>query len=200
MGNYKVYIHTNLVNNKVYIGITKQDVKKRWGNGYPYKRSPAFYNAIKKYGWNNFSHEVLYTNLTKQQASDKEKELIKLYQSNNNKYGYNIESGGISGKEISMETRKKLSINNGKYWLGKKLPESIKNKISETKKGTKYGNAIIKSRRVNQYDLNGKYIATYDTMTLASKMTSVPYQNISMCCRNIIHKTHNYIFKYSQEQ
>jgi len=200
MDNYKVYIHTNKINGKVYIGVTKQDVKKRWGKGQPYKRSIVFYNAIQKYGWDNFEHKVLFTNLTRQEASNKEKELISFYKSNDNNYGYNIEGGGYTNKEISIETRKKQSVNNGKYWLGKKLPQSIKDKISNAKKNTKYGNAIYKSKKVSQYDLDGKYIATYDTITLASKETSIPYQNISMCCRNIIHKTHNYIFKYIQEQ
>ena len=64
--NYKVYIHTNKINNKVYIGITKKHVNDRWGrNGVGYKNNAkAFYSAIEKYGWDNFYHEVLYEHLT----------------------------------------------------------------------------------------------------------------------------------------
>lgn len=48
---YTVYQHKNKINNKVYIGITKQIPEKRWGiNGYNYKTSPHFYSAIQKYG------------------------------------------------------------------------------------------------------------------------------------------------------
>ena len=46
---------------KYYIGITSQAVNKRWKNGKGYKSSPYFYNAIQKYGWNNFEHNILFT-------------------------------------------------------------------------------------------------------------------------------------------
>ena len=75
---YSVYQHINVINNKKYIGITKQVPENRWGNeGINYKNSPRFYNAILKYGWDNFIHEILYTNLTKEEACKKEIELIK---------------------------------------------------------------------------------------------------------------------------
>ena len=50
---------------KYYIGITSQAVNKRWKNGKGYKSSPYFYNAIQKYGWNNFEHNILFTDLKK---------------------------------------------------------------------------------------------------------------------------------------
>lgn len=97
--NYKVYKHTNLLNNKVYIGITQQNVEKRWQKGYGYKEQIYFYNAIKKYGWDNFEHKILFENLTEKDAMEKEKELIKKYKSNNREYGYNLSKGGETYKE-----------------------------------------------------------------------------------------------------
>lgn len=97
--NYKVYKHTNLINNKVYIGITQQELNRRWQNGYGYKEQKYFYNAIKKNGWNNFEHELLFDGLTEEQAKEKEIELIKYYKSNNRKYGYNLSQGGETYKE-----------------------------------------------------------------------------------------------------
>ena len=52
MGLYSVYIHI-FPNQKVYIGITKQEVKKRWKLGEGYKGQDYVYKAIKKYGWAN---------------------------------------------------------------------------------------------------------------------------------------------------
>ena len=59
MDNYTVYKHTS-PNGKVYIGITCKPTKARWKNGKGYKNNDYFYNAILKYGWENFSHEEKY--------------------------------------------------------------------------------------------------------------------------------------------
>lgn len=94
--NYIIYKHTNKINGKCYIGQTCQKPEYRWGkngNGY---RGQIFYKAIQKYGWDNFKHDILYQNLTKEEANIKEKECIKRYNSNNSKFGYNIEDGGNS--------------------------------------------------------------------------------------------------------
>lgn len=85
--NYIVYMHTNRINNKKYIGMTKLQPKVRWQNGKGYKNQEAFYTDILAYGWNNFEHEVIYSNLTKQEAQQKEKELIQQYDAISN--GYN---------------------------------------------------------------------------------------------------------------
>ena len=95
-----VYMHTNKINNKKYIGITgQQKYWMRWGsegNGY---KSQVFGKAIEKYGWNNFSHEILKEVSTKEQAYELERFYIQKYHSNDNKFGYNVTAGGetISG-------------------------------------------------------------------------------------------------------
>lgn len=96
MNNYIVYKHENLVNHKIYIGITCDVPKRRWKAGGGYKHNVYFYNAIKKYGWDNFKHDVLYENLTKEQAEEIEIRLIKKYNSTNKEKGYNIHPGGNS--------------------------------------------------------------------------------------------------------
>lgn len=140
MGNWKVYCHTNIINNKKYIGITsKKDPNDRWENGNGYKNNPYFTNAIKKNGWENFTHEILFNNLTKEEACVKEIELIEYYKTTQRKYGYNISKGGtapMAGRKHTKITKKKMSENNGKYWEGKHHSEESKQKISESKKGT----------------------------------------------------------------
>lgn len=97
--SYIVYKHTNKANGKVYIGITKQNAERRWQNGYGY-RGTYFWNAIEKYGWDGFMHEVLLRDLTKQQACDAEKRLIAEYDTMNREHGYNICEGGQTGDNL----------------------------------------------------------------------------------------------------
>ena len=91
---YSVYCHINKINNKRYIGITKDKPVDRWGkdgNGY---KTQVFGRAIEKYGWDNFEHKILFENLSKKEAENKEIELIAFYQSNKPDYGYNVSGGG----------------------------------------------------------------------------------------------------------
>ena len=106
---YLIYKHTNLINNKVYIGQTCQKAKVRWQYGGGYKHSAHFYAAIKKYGWNNFKHEILFDNLTKEQADELEVKLIAEYKSCDRNYGYNTALGGASNKTYATEEAAKLA-------------------------------------------------------------------------------------------
>ena len=134
MNNYKVYIHI-FPNNKVYIGITKLNIEKRFQNGNGYRNNKYMKCAINKYGWENIKHEVLFDNLTKEEAEQKEIELIIKYKCNQREYGYNIENGGNCIDKVSDETKEKLSKNNSKYWKGKHLSEEHRKKLSEAHKG-----------------------------------------------------------------
>lgn len=113
-----VYMHTNKINNKVYVGITSRDPKDRWGykgNHYRQDRQPVFYNAIQLYGWDNFEHIIFAEHLTEKEAKHMEILLIALYKSNcrryrDPEYGYNMTDGGdgITGNALSEETKQKL--------------------------------------------------------------------------------------------
>lgn len=110
---YVIYKHTNKINNKVYIGQTCRKPQYRWGlEGKGYKENLHFFNAIQKYGWNNFQHKILYTNLSKKEANQKQQELIHLYNSTDPEKGYNHTRGGQIGSisrqhsVICIETNK----------------------------------------------------------------------------------------------
>ena len=106
-----IYCHVNKINGKVYVGITSQTVQERWGkNGSGYQSSPHFWSAINKYGWDNFEHIVLETGLTKEIASQKEKEYIARYDSTNPKHGYNMRDGGLDSYTPCKETLEKAKI------------------------------------------------------------------------------------------
>lgn len=104
--NYKVYMHIT-PSGKRYIGITCRPVEARWEGGKGYKSNEPFFNAIKKYGWDNIQHIVLYEGLTKEQACEKEVELISQYHTSDMKRGYNLTSGG-EHYEFSDEVKKKM--------------------------------------------------------------------------------------------
>jgi len=100
--NYCVYIHTNKINGKKYVGQTCQKPEKRWNNGQGYKQNSYFYRAIKKYGWDGFDHEIVAQGLTKDEANNFERVLIKELNSINPKEGYNLQDGGSHGRPSGL--------------------------------------------------------------------------------------------------
>lgn len=138
--HYTVYKHTT-PSGKIYIGITALNPVKRWGGQGQGYCGQVFYRAIKKYGWDNILHEILFSGLSKRRAEQKEREMIEKYQSDNPQYGYNISEGGyatMAGRIVSVETRIKISkANTGKRaWnKGKRASEASKRKMSESHKG-----------------------------------------------------------------
>ena len=129
---YCIYKHTS-PSGKVYIGMTCQEPpEKRWHNGNGYKNNQYFNRAIQKYGWENFEHEIIFVDLSKEDAANKEKELIAYYQSNNRLYGYNISSGGEGGAEgiqISDSERRRRS-EHAKTYIGSKNPNYDNHKLA----------------------------------------------------------------------
>ena len=137
---YTVYQHKNKINGKVYIGITSQKPEQRWGSqGCNYKSSPHFYSAIQKYGWDNFEHNILFTDLTKEQACLREQELIKEYNLMNREFGYNSTSGGDIFT-MNEEAKQKISqaMIRNQNGLGHPCSEEKKEKISNAQKGRKF--------------------------------------------------------------
>ena len=114
-----------------------QEPEKRWCvNGRNYKSSPHFYSAIQKYGWDNFEHNILFTNLTKEEACLKEQELIKQFNSMDRNFGYNSTSGG-EACVVNEETMQKISqaLMGNKNGFGHPCSEEKKKKIGESQKG-----------------------------------------------------------------
>jgi len=131
LSRHVVYCHTNKFDGKKYVGITKNKPEVRWNNGNGYRNNEYFYRAIKKYGWHNFTHEILYTNLTEQEAEQMEIQLIKEYECYKKENGYNIHLGGNSGHKFTDESKEKLR----NALKGKPKSEETKRKISEAHKG-----------------------------------------------------------------
>jgi len=105
---YLVYLHRNKINGKVYIGQTHyKNPIRRWGHqGNGYCNQP-FYQAIQKYGWDNFEHIILEDNIPESLITERESYWIQYYHATNPQYGYNI----MDGSSWSLEMRQKASEN-----------------------------------------------------------------------------------------
>ena len=133
---WTVYKHTNKINFFSYIGITSRKPEVRWGkNGKKYRPSKGkyscFYNAIKKYGWDNFEHEILENNLTYKQACEKERYYISFY-GTKAPNGYNLTDGGEGTCGYEM----------GEYFC-KRRSELVSGKNNPTAKKVLYGDMVF---------------------------------------------------------
>jgi len=133
-----VYITTNIINGKKYIG--QKIFDNRWksylGSGIHLK------SAIKKYGKENFSREIIAIAYSKEELNKLEIMFIKEHDAVKSNDYYNISSGGgtNAGLKMSEETRKKMSeANKGQkcYMYGKPKSEETRKKLSLANKGKK---------------------------------------------------------------
>ena len=114
---WMIYKHTNKINGKIYIGQTCQKFSERCGiDGWRYEKSaPIFWKAIKKYGWENFDHEIIEEHITTiEKANEREQYWIKYYDCcvlDGKDKGYNADRGGGS---FSSEMRSIIAKENWK--------------------------------------------------------------------------------------
>jgi len=162
--NYKIYMYTNKINGKKYIGQTSQTLKRRAGSNFVgYKSSPIFYEAIKK-NPNDFESIILLENLTHEEANIKEEELIKKYNLQDENFGYNIQPGGSS-----------FIMN-----------EKIKKKIGECTKNSKKfqkNNFEAHAKSVVGLDIESRTFKVYLSATDAANDIKTSRGNISSMCR-----------------
>jgi group I intron endonuclease len=205
---YKLYIHTVPKEiscydwNKYYVGITsKNNVNHRWENGCGYKSQP-FYRAIKKYGWNNMKHDVIYDNLTYQEAVRLEQIVILLLRSNISLYGYNITAGGegVNGYVMPQKERERRS----ECYKGKNNPFYNCKHTSETRKLMSLhhydcsGDNNHHNKHVFMFDLDGHFLKEYVSITDACKDNNIT----DMCIIRAIQERrqgNNYFWGYKED-
>lgn len=147
-----IYKATNLINGKVYVGLTTTKLEERiykhnW-RAMNISDNIPFTNAIRKYGVENFDWCIIDQADSKDELEEKEKfwiESLRSHYTHGN--GYNATYGGSSfgkgeqhpnfGREVSDETRNKIRESHlkNKKLVGKKKSEEAKKKMSEAKKG-----------------------------------------------------------------
>lgn len=220
---YTVYQHVNTINGKKYVGITSRNPEERWGrNGSNYQTSPHFYAAIQKYGWDNFEHNILFTCLSKEEACEKEQELIKLYNLTDKTCGYNSTPGGESyqmtdeikqkisvalmgnqnsaGHICSEETRKKIS----KALIGTVFSEERLQHMSEAAKNRHVPCSEEKKMKLRQnYPHKRKVYCVeldtiYESVQECGRQLGLHATTVSKVCRGILKTTGGYHLQYAE--
>lgn len=109
-----VYKHTNKITGKVYIGQTIQldNLERRFRHSdkthHSYKSCPAFFNALNKYGWENFITERLYSAFDRETLNRAEEKFIIQYNSVAPN-GYNSSMMVDGSIVFTPEIKKKIS-------------------------------------------------------------------------------------------
>ena len=176
MKQYYIYITTNLINGKQYIGQHYGELEDGYiGSGSTLKK------AIEKYGKENFYKEILEICDDYDSMNFAERKWIEKYDAVKNEKFYNIAEGGFNSnpcagmtEEAQAERRKKLSeavrgeknYFYGKHFCGEEHPmygkhhsEKSKQKMREKKIGGK----APKAKAVEIYDENWNFIKEFET-------------------------------------
>lgn len=206
MNTYIVYKHT-CPNGKCYIGITGQKPNYRWGRGSGYN-TQVFGRAIKKYGWDNITHEILCEGLTLEEAHTKEIEFIAKYQSCDKNYGYNCNLGGEGGLgyKHSEESKKKMREHTLAMWRDpderQRMLAHIKS-VSECNRGRKMPRDAVKkttaalSVKVLQYDKSFTLVKEHSSLMDAARSFGKKTNTlICRACKNPSYTAYGYYWRY----
>jgi group I intron endonuclease len=183
-----VYRIKNKQNGKLYFGITKCRLKKRW-NEHKCKSKTGkshLHNAMRKYGIDSFDIETVKVCDSEDEMYSLEVSLIKNHKTNNPKYGYNNSIGGEKsslGKRLSEEVKAKIS----KSQKGKKRrPHSIeaRKKMSESAKGRDMSKAVNRSAQLRrgQAAKNRRPVVLCDGRKFESISEAAAFFGISIGC------------------
>lgn len=134
-----IYKITNVLNNKVYIGQTKNSPEHRFNQHIREARSNKkknygiFHDAILQYGSDYFTVELIEVVEDKDIADERERFWISKFRSDQPEYGYNCDSGGLGGGEKNNITKSKI----GKTTLDKwNDPDKAARMLEGLRKGT----------------------------------------------------------------
>ena len=196
-----VYAIVNLLNNKKYIGST-HSLRKRFRqhfNDLVKQKHPniILQRAFNKYGYKHFGFIIL------ERCEDIASTLLSIEQKYIDECGdYNIckEAGttrGVTHKQppMSAEGRQKIAeANRRRKWSTESLL-----KKSESAKRCEHN---IKQRKaVLQFDLNGNFIAEYESVSAAGAATGKPNGRIAVkdCCKGRNMTAYNYKWRYKDD-
>ena len=201
-----IYITTNMMNGKRYIG------QKKFCNGWQsYLGSGILLiKAMNKYGKENFYRDIVAIAYSKSELNELEKEFIDNYNATDRKKYYNITKGGegalgmcgelngMYGKHHSEESKLKIKkANSGEknYFYGKHHTEESRIKISTAKKGKNTGIHNPRSKKIICIDNN----EIFDSISSVKNKYGYSKSAISACCRNKVNTSYNKVWMFLDE-
>ena len=172
----EIYKITNNINGKCYVGKTKYNSVARWKDHViGYHPNSAIHCAIAKYGVDNFTFEVIESNVDIDILDDMEIYYITLYNAKS-PFGYNLTDGGEGGKGLVLTDewrRKQSEAHKGIPW-------------SERRRNAGYnhlkGNLHAKHHKVCMIDGCGNKLAIFDSISDASRATGITRTGIGRSC------------------
>lgn len=209
-----IYMYTS-PNNKKYIGQTiNEKSRKSHHKTDTIKGDTYFGKALQKYGFENFDYNVLIkfkptVDIEKlKRVLDKlEQRYIKLYNSNNREFGYNLNKGGFGniGYKHTEEMKEYLkTVPKTSYQIEcLKLGRNSCIKSEETKLKMS-GSHNKTKKKVEKYDLENNLLDTFNSIedaarSIEGKVQKTKANKISACCNNYKNcKTiYGYIWKFN---
>lgn len=182
-------------NGKCYIGRASNLYRRlnKYKNGHN-KGQDYINRAINKYGWDSMNVSILWQTNNPENINDilntLEIDFINMYDCISPN-GYNLKGGG-GGKNISMETRKKLSKSmravsakrNSRYYdnfinAGKRV-RFVKGVSPSTESIER--SAISRMKKILQFSMDGEFIMEWGSIKEASESVGVDRSCISRCC------------------
>lgn len=177
-----VYRHIRLDKNEpFYIGISNFNQNRHNDK----RKRNIIWNRIT--AKTEYKIEILFDDITWEEACEKEKEFILLYGRIDTETGClaNMTEGGegTNGRKYipTLEHRKNLS----KASLGKKMSDSAKEKMSKNNK-----------LPIFQYELDGTFIKEWDGIIDAARYLNKSSNTIMRCCQEKFKQAHGFLWRY----
>lgn len=201
-----IYKATNNINGKVYIGQTIRTLEERISE-HKRKKESVLGRAIRKYGKDNFSFEIIDSAENVDELNEKEKYWIDYYNSCDKEKGYNLCAGGDGtfGYHHSEESKKKMSekkkeiyIGDGNPFYGKHHSEEAKKKMSEYHKNRVMTEEWKSNIGKSQWKkvINNTTGEIFNSIKEASEKTGIKATHISKVCKGKGKTTGGYSWSY----
>lgn len=207
-----IYCYTNLLNNKKYVGQTIRTLKQRHSEHISdsYKNTTKKYNlpihcAIRKYGIENFSLELLITDCVDYDSLNKyERYFINKFKTNDRSLGYNIADGGKNGNSTFGKTEEEIKewrrkINEHRDIKSEKNPMYGKHHTEETKEKIKNSEYHKNIKRVEIVKVDKENNITIYNSTHDAERDGYDRRHIRDCCISNLIGEDEFVKKYNKK-